>query len=104
MIGAILHDLSIDHEDRIRTGDLHQEVIIVADMFYEASVSRRALNALSDAAARGSDIIIADGGRTFAPRELDILWQGATAVQADVEGVEERQVRIGRWRGSISDR
>jgi predicted nicotinamide N-methyase len=70
-------------------------VVLAADMFYEKGPSGRMMEWLRAAAAAGSRVLIADGGRPFSPVDglLD-LHAERVRVDARVEGVRERVVHI----------
>jgi predicted nicotinamide N-methyase len=71
------------------------EVVLVADLFYERRGSERMLERLRAAAAGGTAVYVADGGRAFAPRDEGIVVRTETvAVDADLEGVASRTVRV----------
>ncbi len=71
------------------------DVVLVADMFYERSVSDAALAFLTRARAAGCTVLIADAGRPFAPREgVEVLATDTLPVNRDLEGVAEREVRL----------
>jgi predicted nicotinamide N-methyase len=71
------------------------DLICVADLFYRRSDAAPMVALLRRAQRRGTEVIIADGERPFAPhagcRELD---RCAAAADPAVEGVERRIVRL----------
>jgi len=73
-------------------------LILVADLFYQSEFSVRLFKALQEAHAHGSDVIIADSGRPFLPKEglAEIHCQSA-ATSFDVEGCLSRTVRLYRF-------
>ncbi len=71
------------------------DVILVADLFYEKSVSEAMLDWLAKARANGSAVFIADANRPFSPRTgIRILLEKTYATDADLEGSSERTVRL----------
>lgn len=76
------------------------DVILVADMFYEKVPSERLMPLLSEARARGVRVLVADGGRSFAPQEgIDVLAEQTVAVHDELEGRPERHVRLLEFTG-----
>lgn len=73
------------------------DLILVADLFYQKEFAAGLLAALIDAQRRGSEIIIADSGRPFLPKEhlIEIYCQSAST-SFDVEGCHSRTVRLYR--------
>lgn len=71
------------------------EVILVADLFYQKEFSATLLAALKQAQARGCEVIIADSGRPFLPKEsLTEIYSQAVPTSFDVEGCRSRTVRL----------
>jgi len=67
------------------------DVILLADMFYEASATSPLFTFLHEQVRRGSGVYIADAGRPFTPRErLEPLMKATFDVDPDVEGVGTR--------------
>ncbi len=76
------------------------EVILVADMFYEKLPSQRMMPLLAQARARGVRVLLADGGRSFAPKEgIEVLAEQTVAVHDELEGRPERHVRLMEFTG-----
>ncbi len=46
------------------------DVVLAADVWYERDLARRVLGLLRRAALRGADVLTADAGRAFLPREM----------------------------------
>ncbi|MFO0981060.1 MAG: 50S ribosomal protein L11 methyltransferase [Planctomycetota bacterium] len=89
-----LDDRDLTHLDRLPASDL----ILIADFFYEATTAHRLHVLLQAARARGTSIVLADGGRTFFPRErLALVAQATLAVDPAIEGTHERTVRVWAW-------
>jgi predicted nicotinamide N-methyase len=88
--------LTFDSRDLINSGVIVEvDIILVADMFYQRSQARQTLDYITAAVARGVEVLIADGSRTFAPRDRGtILTTARISVSRDVEGVDEREVRL----------
>jgi predicted nicotinamide N-methyase len=73
------------------------EVVLVADLFYERRASERLLARLVAARERGAEVVVADGGRPFAPRTgLEPIRDVHVTVDLDLEGVASRTVRVFR--------
>ncbi|MBD3314603.1 MAG: methyltransferase domain-containing protein [Chitinivibrionales bacterium] len=71
------------------------DVVLVADLFYERTVSHRLLRALRAARQRGVRVLVADGQRPFAPVPTgEPLWVRKAPTDRELEGVAERTVRI----------
>lgn len=71
------------------------DIIFVVDMFYERTVSVELVKFLVDQKKRGAKIILSDGGRPFVPKEnLQLLFEERLEVDAELEGVKYRDVRI----------
>lgn len=71
------------------------ELILVADLFYQREFSAGLLAALTEARQRGSEVIIADSGRPFLPKEgLTEIHAQTAATTFDVEGCWSRTVRL----------
>ncbi len=71
------------------------DLIFAVDMFYELSTSGKLLNFLSDSIRRGTEVIISDGGRPFAPKEfIQQIHEEVLQVDKELEGVSQRKVRI----------
>lgn len=71
------------------------ELILVADMFYEKVPSERMLPRLAEARSRGVRVLLADGGRSFAPREgVEVLAEHTVDVHDELEGRPQRHVRL----------
>jgi len=75
------------------------DLILVADLFYQREFSIRLFAALTDAHAQGCEVIIADSGRPFLPKEnLSEIYSLSAATSFDVEGVLSRRVRLFQFR------
>ena len=71
------------------------DLILVADLFYHKEFSVSFLAALRLAQAQGAEILIADSGRPFLPREgLREIHVQAVNTSFDVEGCRARTVRL----------
>lgn len=76
------------------------EVILVADMFYEKTPSERMMPLLAEARKSGVRVLLADGGRSFAPQEgIEVLAEQTVAVHDELEGRPERHVRLLEFTG-----
>ena len=90
--------ISIDTRDLLSDDiELDIDVVLVADMFYEKEYSNRLLGMLTKYHKMGVDVLIADGGRPFAPTwGMEVLTQRTLSVCSDVEGVRHKTVRLMR--------
>lgn len=90
--------LAFEAEDLTRARALPEaDVVLAADLFYERGPAQRLLRCLREAAARGVLVLMADGGRPFAPEGgLEPLETATVAVDDDLEGVGTRTVRVAR--------
>lgn len=88
--------LEFSSEDLVGNGGApNTDVIIAADMFYEKSQAAAMLAWLRSARKTGADVVIADSGRPFAPRDGVVCHFSSTVnVDNDLEGVVERTVRV----------
>ena len=75
------------------------ELILVADLFYQKEFSSNLLSVLQAAHQHGCEVIIADSGRPFLPKEtlLEIYAQ-SVPTSFDVEGCRSRTVRLFKFR------
>lgn len=76
------------------------EIILIADCFYQKTISDQIYTYLFQQFKNGSTIIIADAHRPFTPRKNCSLLQTVT-LQVDyaIEGVTEREVDLLRFAG-----
>lgn len=100
-LNADVNSITIDLECRDVTECCHQnafDLILVADLFYQKELSLRLLSALKSAHNLGCDVIIADSGRPFLPKEeLTEFHCQSAATSFDVEGCVSRTVRLYRF-------
>jgi len=84
-----LHDYTLDPDA------CPARVVLICDMFYQRTEAQ-AMRAACDAfVTKGATVIIADGGRPYAPKTGKVLVEGvAVKVMKDLEGVEQRVVSI----------
>jgi len=76
------------------------QLILVADMFYEKAPSERFIPLLARARRRGVRVVLADGGRSFAPKDgVEVLAEQTVAVHDELEGRPERHVRLLEFTG-----
>ncbi len=76
------------------------EVILVADMFYEKVPSQRMMTLLARARDNGVRVLLADGGRSFAPKEgVELLAEQIVDVHDELEGKPQRHVRLLEYTG-----
>jgi predicted nicotinamide N-methyase len=76
------------------------EVILVAEMFYEKVPSQRMLPLLTEARDRGVRVLLADGERSFTPREgIEVLAEQTVPVHDELEGRPERHIRLLEFTG-----
>lgn len=75
------------------------DLILVADLFYQKELSLKLLTALTLAHAKGCEVIIADSGRPFLPKEnLSEIHSQSASTSFDVEGCTSRTVRLFQFR------
>jgi len=75
------------------------EVILVADLFYQRELSLGLMAALTSAHAHGCEVIIADSGRPFLPKDpLREIYCQTVPTSFDVEGCRSRTVRLYKLR------
>jgi predicted nicotinamide N-methyase len=87
--------LSLAPGDLTTTAAAREDVILVADLFYERDPSMQLLGWLHASAARGTRVLVADGGRPFSPgTPLVDVHQDTVAVSKDLEGTATRIVHI----------
>jgi predicted nicotinamide N-methyase len=71
------------------------DLVLSVDMFYCRREAERLSRALANARGRGIAVLIADGGRAYAPRDgVNVVKEEMVAVDAELEGVPSRHVRI----------
>jgi predicted nicotinamide N-methyase len=89
-------DIIFDSTNRIETKTPPDaELILIADFFYLKTDSLVLTARLHEWKSQGLEIIIADGGRAFVPKDYgEILHAQDLAVNQDLEGKNQRQVRI----------
>jgi predicted nicotinamide N-methyase len=92
-------NLFFDSENRIATGSIGQAQVLLCSDFFYAKVESLVLTRLLDQWREQSvTILIADGGRTFVPKDYRaLLWEESVDVDSDLEGKEKRRVRILRY-------
>jgi predicted nicotinamide N-methyase len=75
----------------------HFDIILIADCFYEKTISTLIQKYLFTQLKKGSEIIIADGHRPFSPRPASSLLHKVTLdVDFAIEGTTEREVVLFR--------
>ncbi len=80
----------LDHPSSVRA-----DLVLVADLFYERQQAGRIAVFLQAVRRSGTRAIVADAGRTFAPRTgIAIVAHQRVAVNRELEGVSEREVAI----------
>jgi predicted nicotinamide N-methyase len=71
------------------------DVILLADFFYERGAAEQMLSRLRERVKDGATVLIADGGRPFAPHDgVEVVAESDVRVNEDLEGVCERHVRL----------
>jgi predicted nicotinamide N-methyase len=74
------------------------DLILVADLFYQREFSAALMAALRTAHQRGCEVVIADSGRPFLPKEeLAEVYSQTAATSFAVEGCLARTVRLYRF-------
>jgi len=91
--------LQFDSENRIETGSIGQaQLILCSDFFYAKYESLVFAGLLDKWRERSTTILIGDSGRAFVPKDCrEVLWEEWVDVDSDLEGREERAVRILRY-------
>jgi predicted nicotinamide N-methyase len=91
--------LELDRENRVVTGSIGRaEIVLFSDLFYERTGSAALARLLKNWRDRSVTILIADGGRPFAPADYrEVLLEQSVDVDPDLEGRERRAVRILRY-------
>lgn len=99
---AVANSVAVEFvcQDVIDCCDLRRfDVIMVADLFYQREFSIRLLAALKEAHDQGCEVIIADSGRPFLPKEtLSEIYSQSATTSFDVEGCLSRTVRLFQFR------
>jgi len=99
-LNAAVNGVSIDfeHRDVVECCAAQRfDLILVADLFYQKEFSVSLLAALAAAQAQGAEILIADSGRPFLPKEgLREIHAQAVTTSFDIEGCRSRTVRLFR--------
>jgi predicted nicotinamide N-methyase len=87
---------SISTENLLSDSTPHPyDIILIADCFYQKTISDQILAYLHKQFKNGSTIFIADGHRPFTPRQNCILLETLTfQVDYSIEGVSERKVDL----------
>jgi predicted nicotinamide N-methyase len=76
-------------------GAVAANVILVADLFYHRTASAALVAFLRQEQKKGTEVIIADGNRPFAPATgITVLMQETVPVSMELEGVPHREVRL----------
>ncbi len=71
------------------------ELVLAADLFYERTISERLLKRLRTVRQAGSEVVLADAGRPFAPAAgLELVRSETVAVDSSLEGVATRKVQV----------
>ena len=75
--------------------DLHWDVVLAGDIFYERDTASRAFEFLSRNAALGTAVLIGDPGRSYLPREkLHKISDYSVPVTRDLEDTEIKQTAV----------
>ncbi|MEO6095704.1 MAG: 50S ribosomal protein L11 methyltransferase [Fibrobacteria bacterium] len=70
-------------------------VILVADFFYDRTISGIMIAWLEQARKNGSAVYIADGNRPFSPKTgIRVIAEKTFVTDAELEGTSERKVRL----------
>ena len=74
------------------------DVILVCDLFYEGGPSRRLTQWLERQHQLGTDILIADGKRSFLPEQrLRLMERQSLTTDCELEGTSSRVVSLYQW-------
>ncbi len=97
-LNALLNGVSIQFScgNLVEAGKIPEaDVILVADLFYNRTQSAQLLEFLHHARSLGTEVLIADGNRPFAPRTgIELLKSASVKVNMELEGLPERDVRV----------
>ncbi len=70
------------------------DVLLAGDIWYERPAADRFAAWLREVAASGVRVIVGDPGRAYVPTDLAVLAVLPVATSIDLEGCEEREVRV----------
>jgi predicted nicotinamide N-methyase len=92
-------DISVESRDILGASDIQADLILVGDMCYERPLAERMMAFLERAAARGADILLADPGRAYLPRErLEGVASYLVPTSLDLEDRDSRETILYRLR------
>ena len=98
-VNAALNDvhLEITSTDLLSDTPPDADVILVGDLFYEKGVAERCLAWLTEAQAKGIDVLIGDPGRSYLPKgRLVKVAEYSVPVARDLEDAEIKRTAV--WR------
>jgi predicted nicotinamide N-methyase len=90
---------TISSEDLLLSSNVNNfDIILIADCFYEKSISARIQTFLSNQFKKGTEIIIADAQRPFTPRHMGpLLFKVMLDVDFSIEGTTKREVTLFKY-------
>jgi predicted nicotinamide N-methyase len=89
-------EVAVTMDDLLET-EIHAEVILVGDLFYEKRVASKCYAWLLRRCAAGADVLIGDPGRSYLPREKLVEVQSyQVPVTRDLEDMEIKRTAV--WR------
>ncbi|HXY38910.1 MAG TPA: 50S ribosomal protein L11 methyltransferase [Vicinamibacteria bacterium] len=95
--GVSLRSTTTDYSSAARLPGC--DLVLAADLFYERTASARLLDRLRSARHAGTEVVLADAGRPFAPAAgVELIRSETLAVDVGLEGVATRTVRVVRLR------
>jgi predicted nicotinamide N-methyase len=73
----------------------HLDLILVADLFYHRNAANALVTFLRGVRKKGTQVLIADGNRPFAPvTGINLISQETVPVSMELEGVPQREVKL----------
>ncbi|MGH7075371.1 MAG: class I SAM-dependent methyltransferase [Stellaceae bacterium] len=92
-------DIFVESRDILGTFDVAADLFLVGDMCYERPLAARMMAFLDAASARGADILLADPGRAYLPRDrLDPVESYLIPTSRDLEDRNSRDTTVYRLR------
>jgi predicted nicotinamide N-methyase len=98
-VNAAANDVTVTARpfDLVADGTGDAEVVLAADVFYQADFAARALAFLGEAARSGADVLTADPGRAFLPADrLTLVASYEVPVITEIETVPTRGASVYR--------
>ena len=97
-LNAEANRLTLEYDDRdlgVLADPPGADLVLAADLFYLKSHAAPLLGFLQRLRKRGADVVVADGGRDFTPRQgLEKFAESLVPADRAAEGVSSRPVRL----------